>query len=71
MCLPKVVTPHCGNGVHELQQNEVCDDGNINNGDGCNNLCQVEFGWVCIDSKKCINTQDPTQVKVLCGNGKV
>ena len=69
MCLPKVVVPHCGNGVFEPLQNEVCDDGNTVNGDGCNYFCQIEFGWVCSDNKKCVNTQD--QPKVLCGNGNV
>jgi cysteine-rich repeat protein len=26
---------------------EVCDDGNLNNGDGCNSFCQVEQDWRC------------------------
>eukprot|EP00999_Lentomonas_sp_LEN2_P000337 NODE_1338_length_899_cov_224.247409_g1292_i0.p2 GENE.NODE_1338_length_899_cov_224.247409_g1292_i0~~NODE_1338_length_899_cov_224.247409_g1292_i0.p2 ORF type:complete len:204 (+),score=41.17 NODE_1338_length_899_cov_224.247409_g1292_i0:81-692(+) len=33
------------NGV--LQSGEGCDDGNNNNGDGCNNNCQVENGFSC------------------------
>ena len=66
-----MATPHCGNGVYEPLLSEVCDDGNVANGDGCNYFCQIEFGWVCVDNKKCINTQDPTQPKVFCGNGKV
>lgn len=43
---------NCGNGVREnglypswLQ--EVCDDGNRYDGDGCNRLCEVEAGWAC------------------------
>ena len=24
-----------------------CDDGNLDDGDGCNSLCQVEEGWIC------------------------
>jgi len=32
--------PFCGNGA--LDQGEECDDGNINNGDGCNNICKIE-----------------------------
>jgi cysteine-rich repeat protein len=36
----------CGDG--ELQTNhETCDDGNRANGDGCNQACQVEPGWIC------------------------
>jgi len=30
----------CGNGVVEL--GETCDDGNLINGDGCSNTCQIE-----------------------------
>jgi len=30
----------CGNGV--VDKFEQCDDGNLNNGDGCSSLCQKE-----------------------------
>jgi len=30
----------CGNGILEPNQGEKCDDGNTNNGDGCNAICQ-------------------------------
>jgi cysteine-rich repeat protein len=33
------VLPACGNGLKEGA--EQCDDGNQNNTDGCNNLCQA------------------------------
>ncbi len=33
--------PVCGNG--KLESPEQCDDGNLNNGDGCNNLCVKEI----------------------------
>ena len=49
---------------------EICDDGNIADGDGCSSFCQVEFGWVCIDNKKCFNLSDP-QLNIFCGNGKL
>jgi cysteine-rich repeat protein len=29
----------CGNGV--IEGNELCDDGNITNGDGCDNTCNI------------------------------
>ncbi|MEJ2535328.1 MAG: hypothetical protein P8008_07695, partial [Gammaproteobacteria bacterium] len=32
--------PVCGNGI--LEYNEECDDGNLDPGDGCDGLCQVE-----------------------------
>jgi cysteine-rich repeat protein len=36
---------HCGNGVP--QDAEACDDGNLNGGDGCSALCQVEPCFAC------------------------
>ena len=38
----------CGNGT--LDSYEDCDDGNLENGDGCSSECQIEFGFEC-----CIN----------------
>jgi len=35
----------CGNSRQDA--GEACDDGNINNYDGCSNKCVVESGWVC------------------------
>jgi cysteine-rich repeat protein len=39
-CTPKSST--CGDGTKD--SNEACDDGNTNNGDGCNQNCQIEPG---------------------------
>jgi cysteine-rich repeat protein len=36
----------CGNGIIETDH-EICDDHNRSNGDGCNQACQVEPGFVC------------------------
>lgn len=36
----------CGDGL--LDPNEICDDGNTQNGDGCSFICQVENNWNCI-----------------------
>ena len=37
--------PKCGDGFrHQL---EICDDGNMVNGDGCSDLCNVENGYIC------------------------
>jgi cysteine-rich repeat protein len=41
MCLP----PMCGNGV--LEGTEMCDDGDLDNGDGCSDQCMVEAGFYC------------------------
>jgi cysteine-rich repeat protein len=48
-------TPSCGNGILEPNHGEKCDDGNTNNGDGCNAICQIEAGWQCpIPGQSCI-----------------
>jgi cysteine-rich repeat protein len=33
----------CGNGI--LDANEVCDDGNVDGGDGCSRFCTLENDW--------------------------
>jgi len=39
-------TPGCGNG--ELTDDEACDDGNLESGDGCAGNCRaLEAGWSC------------------------
>ncbi|CAK55844.1 unnamed protein product (macronuclear) [Paramecium tetraurelia] len=35
----------CGDGIRTFQ--EFCDDGNLLNGDGCNQFCNIEDGYVC------------------------
>lgn len=35
----------CGNGV--TGQGETCDDGNVDDGDGCSSTCDIEAGYVC------------------------
>ncbi|MDH5719321.1 MAG: DUF4215 domain-containing protein [Spirochaetia bacterium] len=32
----------CGDGFFDTSTNEQCDDGNLINGDGCSNICEVE-----------------------------
>jgi cysteine-rich repeat protein len=41
----------CGNGILETANGEECDDGNIDNGDGCDENCLVEAPPVVIDIK--------------------
>ena len=31
----------CGNGIHESSEFEECDDGNMQNGDGCSEYCLI------------------------------
>lgn len=37
----------CGDGVTDTDRGEQCDDGNMNSGDGCSNVCQPEVTPVC------------------------
>jgi len=37
----------CGDGVVTAGPGEVCDDGNVGAGDGCDAACKLEAGWVC------------------------
>jgi cysteine-rich repeat protein len=37
--------PMCGNGI--LEGTEMCDDGNVDPGDGCSDQCMVEAGFYC------------------------
>ena len=55
-------TPVCGDGNLDLAAGEACDDGNRENGDGCNSVCQIDAnwacptpGWKCVDLRKCGN----------------
>ena len=37
--------PICGDGLKH--PSEACDDGNLNNNDGCSSSCQIELGYSC------------------------
>lgn len=39
--------PLCGNG--QLDIYETCDDGNLDAGDGCSDICVTEYGYTCTD----------------------
>lgn len=52
-------TPECGNEL--VDPAETCDDGNLINGDGCDNLCQIEIGYEC--------TGEPSICSPICGDG--
>ncbi|MBI2374374.1 MAG: SUMF1/EgtB/PvdO family nonheme iron enzyme [Deltaproteobacteria bacterium] len=51
------LSPSCGNGVVDTP--ERCDDGNLANGDGCSEECELEEGWACVG----------TECKTTCGDG--
>ncbi len=52
-----ILDDECGDGVKG--ETEECDDGNLNNGDGCSSLCKVETSV----------TPTPTPTAPVCGNG--
>lgn len=81
LCDPSTNIPVCGNNI--LESGEQCDDGNLNDGDGCSSLCQVEI--MCgngnvdpdeqcddgnnIDGDGCSSTcQNETPPEPICGN---
>ena len=62
---PDVCTSLCGNEA--LESGEVCDDGNVNNGDGCSGACAVESGYECTRADN--TAANPDLCSLLCGNG--
>ena len=58
----------CGNGI--LEEDELCDDGNTEAGDGCSDDCTVEAGWTC-DKPGIPCTEDGPDKKAVCGDGKI
>jgi len=41
----KLIGVHCGDG--QIEGDEVCDDDNKEDGDGCSSICEVESGFTC------------------------
>ena len=61
----------CGDGTRFTEE---CDDGNIKNGDGCNEYCEIETGWNCNGGgalKPDFCTQTVPQNIVLSSKGAV
>jgi len=48
----------CGNGV--IENNELCDDENGINNDGCSSSCKIELGWFC--------NGEPSDCIPICGD---
>jgi fibro-slime domain-containing protein len=55
-CSDGVCTPVCGDG--QRFADEPCDDGNVQNGDGCSDACAVEDAFACTD----LSADPPAQV---------
>ena len=58
-CSSGAPTAICGDGL--IRGAEECDDGDLNNGDGCSGSCEVETGWVC--------SGEPSVCRAGCGDG--
>jgi cysteine-rich repeat protein len=56
-------TPGCGDGLLSLDGEELCDDGNAADGDGCSAMCMIEDGWLC--------DGQPSTCFVVCGDALV
>jgi len=54
---------YCGNGKVEFS--EICDDHNVNSGDGCNSTCSPELGYLCTTV-----LPNPSVCVRACGNGQ-
>ena len=65
VCVDDSEDIYCGNGKWEAYNLEVCDDGDNDNGDGCNSACEVETRWTCTQE---VNATSVCTY-VACGNG--
>lgn len=74
VCVGGVCTTACGDGV--VRGDEVCDDGDLNDGDGCSAVCAVEPDFLCAQNvagkSTCVSTssldQTPAAAAPGCGN---
>ncbi|CAD8105125.1 unnamed protein product [Paramecium sonneborni] len=48
---------NCGDGILNLE--EQCDDGNQDDRDGCSQLCEIEFDWICKQGTDCTYIKYP------------
>lgn len=55
----------CGDGFRRHTAVEGCDDGNLEDGDGCSAKCQVEDGWACSGGSW---TSKDTCTPTMCGD---
>jgi len=59
----------CGDGLKYWDHySEICDDGNLVDGDGCSSTCQIESLYQC-DLSTTNATEGALSVCSLCGNG--
>jgi len=71
----------CGDAIHNVAAGEACDDGNVDNGDGCSSDCHVEIPGFCGDGNVGVDEQcddggetatcDLDCTPAACGDGTV
>lgn len=73
VCSPQraCINPTCGDGVLEPRSGEVCDDGNLDNGDSCLETCQPNTcgdGFVDSSAEECddSNREDADACTAIC-----
>ena len=49
---PDVCSDICGDGINVSGSSTYCDDGNLDDGDGCSSTCSIEDGYECIEGNK-------------------
>jgi cysteine-rich repeat protein len=62
----------CGNGKYYPMDYEQCDDFNLEDGDGCDHLCQVEEYWYCVNGdENVVGGEEGVKsvcTPIICGN---
>ncbi|CDW85710.1 UNKNOWN [Stylonychia lemnae] len=56
----------CGDGIYKSANEEECDDGNLNDGDGCSSSCKIEEFYKCTQVEGAKSVCTP----IICSNGK-
>lgn len=60
----------CGSGMLLPTDTKECDDGNLQEGDGCNELCEIEDGWSCQNVSTAGDTMElPVVFRDFVGKG--
>ncbi len=65
-CRERPTTEHCGNGILETHLGESCDDGNLDNLDGCSENCLVECsGTIPLDIMLVMDTSNSMNMREI------
>ena len=59
-----LLVTQCGDGI--IAGSEICDDGGVDDEDGCDASCMVEYGWACDGPEG-----TPNHCTATCGDGQI